>query len=377
MKNITIKAVATLLVIIACNSPQNPSYSYYNKAAVAVSITANKQSTSTYKITITGPEMTTIGPNEYSGGQRIELFVPEGNSRKFHFERFNGSGTLTDTGTTITTIGSGLNTVNVTLVSIVSTFDSSKIKLPFVVDDFSDGDSINNFGFYWYYYDDNTGVGPNDRAQIAPESEPSIIRTHFTQKERNAFGDLTDIWMIKIYSFQTGQTNGNKCATMPFTFGEPFEASFCSPGNACYIPFVAIGTYFTPVKDTFWGFNFIPQDSMDLTGVNSIKFSIKSRVNVLPKVTLKVKTANIDNYSIKPGNQLLGDEYGYYGYTFSVNPGAWQEKTIKITDLTLPGKWAHSFSFDISKCTGLAWEILGENLANKSDTLDLDNIILQ
>jgi uncharacterized protein (TIGR02145 family)/uncharacterized repeat protein (TIGR02543 family) len=110
----------TLLFLVSCDNPQIAASDSSNLKPVAVTILAKAQASSTYRITISGPAMATIGPDEYAGGQSIELYVPEGSDRAFHFERYDQNSILTDTGTSISDIGSGMNTVLVTLASVTT-----------------------------------------------------------------------------------------------------------------------------------------------------------------------------------------------------------------------------------------------------------------
>ena len=82
-------------------------------------------------------------------------------------------------------------------------------------------DNQNEFEFYWYYYDDNAGVGPNDRPQLFPALTPSVIDVPYTEKNRGGYDgtDATDTWQVKQYTFQVTEQLNKKCATMPFTFG--------------------------------------------------------------------------------------------------------------------------------------------------------------
>ncbi len=225
-------------------------------------------------------------------------------------------------------------------------------------------DDANEFEQYWYYYDDNAGVGANDRPQIAPDLQPSVIQVPYTERAREAFGDKSDTWKVKKYTFQVTESMGKKCATMPFKMGDPWKAEYCSGGKACATPYVGIGTMLA--KDS---------SSYDLTGAEKIRFKIKSRVNDL-KVRFKIQTLDIDKYANKPGDQLEGDEFGYYGVDFTVKPGDWQEIPVNIEELELPGDWAADFDFDITKCTKLAWEVTGDD-KNMVDTLDIAEVYIE
>jgi hypothetical protein len=225
-------------------------------------------------------------------------------------------------------------------------------------------DNQNDFEYYWYYYDDNAGVGPNDRPQLFPELTPTIVNVDYTEKDRGGYDgtDASDTWQVKQYTFTTTEHLAKKCGTMPFTFGDPWEADYCATGKACAMPFVGIGTMLTKEKG-----------SIDLTGVESIHFYAKSRVNELNEVTVKIETLDINEYAFKPGDQMEGDEFGYYGYVISVAPGDWQEFTIDVASLDLPGSWAHDFDFDITQCTKLAWEIKGDGEITV-DTFDIAEV---
>ena len=106
-------------------------------------------------------------------------------------------------------------------------------------------DDQNDFEFYWYYYDDNAGVGPQDRPQRAPMLDPSVIDVPYTERERHGYdgNDTADKWMVKEYKFQTTEALSKRCATMPFTFGDPWVAKYCQGENdTCAEPYVGIGT---------------------------------------------------------------------------------------------------------------------------------------
>lgn len=221
-------------------------------------------------------------------------------------------------------------------------------------------DDANEFEQYWYYYDDNAGIGENDRPQKAPTLNPSVIQSESTEGPREAFGDKSDTWPVKKYTFLVTESMSKKCATMPFKMGDAWEAGYCSKGEACAMPFVGIGTMLA--KDSA---------SVDLTGAEKIKFLIKSRKNDL-KVRFKIQTLQIDQFANKPADQLTGKEFGYYGVDFTVSPGDWQPQEIAIADLEIP-TWAEEIDFDITKCTKLAWEVTGDD-EHMEDTLDIAEV---
>ena len=233
-----------------------------------------------------------------------------------------------------------------------------------VIDNTFDDDQ-NELEYYWYYSDDNAGVGPNDRPQLFPELRPSVINVPYDSVERHAFDDMNDTWIIRKYKFQTTTSMGKPCATMPFTFGDPWEASYCAPGKQCAMPFVGIGTQL--IYDG---------GGMDIRGATALHFKIKSRVNTLNAVSVRIQTLDIDLYAEKPGSQMNGDEFGYYQYTFAVEPGDWQEMVVPLADLTLPGSWAYDFAFDTSICTKISWEIKGDGTIT-GDTVDITDVVLE
>lgn len=218
-------------------------------------------------------------------------------------------------------------------------------------------DNENNLEQYWYYYDDNAGIGENDRPQKAPELEASIIQTPYTETTVENFGTKSISWKLKTYQFKADESEGKQCATLPFKMGEPWEAGYCQE-EACAMPFVGIGTMLAA-----------DSQSLDLSAVTGIKFKIKSRVNELTEVRFKVQTLQVDQFANKAAKDLTGKEFGYWGYDFTVNPGTWQEKEILFDKLNRPS-WAEKIDFDQTKCTKLAWEIKGDD-SRMVDTLDI------
>ncbi|MBN1307542.1 MAG: hypothetical protein JXA18_06475 [Chitinispirillaceae bacterium] len=258
----------------------------------------------------------------------------------------------------------GLSQLKTSLTALIVTGTVSWLFADAVVDQLFD-DNQNEFEYYWYYYDDNSGWGPNDRPELFPELTPSVINVPSTEANREAMGDATDTYKVKKYTFQTVENLSKKCATMPFTFGDPWAASYCTGGKNCAVPFVGIGAMLTREKG-----------AIDLTGVTGIHFFIKSRVNTLNEVSVRLQTLDIDEYSLKNTADYQGDEFGYYGYTFSVETGDWQEVTVAVPeDLVIPA-WANKdFTFDITKCTKLSWEIKGTTDSSIThDTLDIADV---
>ncbi|MBN1759359.1 MAG: hypothetical protein JW863_13615 [Chitinispirillaceae bacterium] len=249
----------------------------------------------------------------------------------------------------------------IALLLLSVSWGDSRLFADQVVDNMFDDDQ-NELEYYWYYLDDNAGVGPNDRPQLFPDLKPSVINVPYDSMERHAFGDTNDTWIIKKYKFQTTTSMGKPCATMPFTFGDPWKAGYCTAGE-CAMPFVGMGTQL--IYDG---------GGMDIRGATHISFKIKSRVNTLNEVTVRMQTLDIDLYADKPGPQMVGDEFGYYQFTFAVEPGDWQDVLVPLNELTIP-LWAHDFAFDTTICTKLSWEIKGDGIIT-GDTVDIADVVL-
>lgn len=117
MRTFVSAGLCVCTAFLACRSPKSANSASERTATVQVEVFAKEQANSTYLLTISGNSMETIGPDEYQGGRTIEIYVPPGKNRVFRFERYNSSGELTDSGTTVTDIGSGMNDVAVSLVT--------------------------------------------------------------------------------------------------------------------------------------------------------------------------------------------------------------------------------------------------------------------
>lgn len=215
----------------------------------------------------------------------------------------------------------------------------------------------NNFGYYWYYYDDNAGVGENDRPQVKIPGTPSVIDVDFKDSVRHAFGDDNDTYVIKSYKFTRGNDGDQSFATIPFTLGSTWKTTY-GYGQA----YVGIGSMLCKNGS-----------KLDLTGAIAVKFKVRSHVNDLT-IRFKIQTKEIDDISEVKGDLLTGDEFGYYGAPVTVST-KWEEKEIKISDLELPGTWAREIPFNNKSATKLAWEVSKEaNPTTVKDTLDIDDI---
>ena len=225
---------------------------------------------------------------------------------------------------------------------------SSQFRL---VDDHSDGTNGNEFDYYWYYYDDLTGLGEYDRLQADPQSQPSVIDVPYVLEHREAYGDPADTLEIKNYEFTINEENGNRFATMPFTFGNSWETTL----GTSY-PYVGMVTMLAAEGK-----------SIDLSEMTGVKFRIRSRKEPL-NIVFKVQTLDIKQDSSQ----------AYYQDTISVTT-EWSEKTVAFEKIKQPA-WAQNlarFDFDLCHCTKLVWEVQQiTNTSLKYDTLDLDDIYL-
>lgn len=220
-----------------------------------------------------------------------------------------------------------------------------------VLDKHDDGTNQNDFLYYWYYYDDNAGMGADDRPQMAPTSTPTIIGPdiEFVEGPRHGFGNESDDYVVKTYTFKTGEEAGNKYATCPFVFGEEWETSY-GTGK----PYAGLGTMLTKEGE-----------GLDMTGATAVKFKIRSHKGPLA-IDFKIQTLDID----------LDSSFGYYQTSIAVTT-TWKEETVLIDDLAQPG-WAKTkapFKFDITKCTKIAWECQQEdNTTTTEDGIDVDDV---
>lgn len=233
-------------------------------------------------------------------------------------------------------------------------------------------DNQNDLEYYWYYFDDNAGVGANDRPQAAKTSKASVINVPFTEGARKFRGDASDTWKVKTYKFTRGTDGTNRYAVMPFTFGDVFE----TPEGWDMNPFVGIGTMLN--ADSQW---------LDLTGVSKIKFKIKSAKKDLT-VRFKVQTFEVDSISWGNATELAAEDnnpFGYYGkWDITASATGFTEVEVAISggtkgsgDLTAPAWAKKALPYNIKRCTKLAWEVNYEdNSTVTSDTLFIDDVEL-
>ncbi|NLW30041.1 MAG: T9SS type A sorting domain-containing protein [Fibrobacter sp.] len=221
-------------------------------------------------------------------------------------------------------------------------------------DDHSDGTNQNEFEYYWYYYDDNAGVKEDDRPRAGAGTTPSVVNVDYTEEPRHAFGDETDNHIVKKYVFTVGEEADNSYATMPFTFGEKWEASWCKT-EPCAWPYVGMGSMLCKEGDT-----------LDLNTATGVRFRIRSKTSEL-QVRFKVETMDI----------IEDSSYGYYQTMVTASPGEWTPYEIAFADMAQPD-WAEKdapFDFNLDLSAKLAWEVSGEdNTTIEEDCLDIDDI---
>jgi len=247
----------------------------------------------------------------------------------------------------------GRFTIKTALTGLMSVLAATSIfAVDALVDDNEDGTNANEFEAYWYYYDDNSGVKDDDRPQAAPESKASVINVPYTEKAREAFGNTSDTWKVKDYTFTCGTEGTNKFAMMPFTYGEKWTASY---GKAT--PYVGIGTMLA-----------VDGKYIDLKDAEAVSFKIRCRVNSELTVVFKVETFDISEDS----------SFAYYSKSIVVGSD-WSTETIELSSLLQPG-WtpaAAEREFAQDKVTKIAWEVpAGSNEDVTSDTLEVDDIII-
>ncbi|MBN1604779.1 MAG: T9SS type A sorting domain-containing protein [Chitinispirillaceae bacterium] len=232
-------------------------------------------------------------------------------------------------------------------------------------------DNQNDFEYYWYYFDDNAGMGNNDRPQAAPETQASVINVEATEKNREFKGDKNDTYKVKEYKFTRKTEGSNSYAIMPFTFGEVFE----TPEGWDMNPFVGVGTMLAA-----------DGDYIDLTGVEKVKFKIRSAGKDLT-VRFKVQTYEIDSISNGNADELEAEDnnpFGYYGkWDITATAGeSFTEVEVAISggtngqgDLTAPAWAKKALDYNLKRATKLAWEVnFEDNSTVESDTLFIDDI---
>lgn len=231
-------------------------------------------------------------------------------------------------------------------------------------------DNQNDMEFYWFCYDDSWRAGPTDRPQAAPQLAPTVIHGNYDEYARRSTPE--DDWQIRDYEIQTGVSVGEPCASLPFTMGQSWEIT---EGGVTFMltPYCGIGTALAGEGE-----------SIDLTGADSISFKIKSRVGA-QRVRFMVHTLPMDIHSDKALNEAFeGGEFAYHQMEISAKPGEWTRYAACIggdptgIDIKQP-VWvdggvhqAGMMDFDITRCTKLVWEVVGED--GNVDTLDVADV---
>ena len=244
-----------------------------------------------------------------------------------------------------------LCTATITLVLFNLFSQSSLLAQTVLIDDHTDRTNVNEFDGYWYYYDDYRTVYENDRGYLAPASRQSEINVDYEIYPPRNYDDFSKIPEYKrIYTFTFDEENGNTFATMPFTFGEPWE-TYTGEANS----YVGLATMLAPEGEC-----------IDLNEATAISFKIRSRSKKLT-FFFKVMTVDITNDSSEC----------YYRYELTTDT-QWKEYKINFTDLTQPEDTPESAvrEFSISQVTNIVWEVVDINATMVSDTIDLDDIII-
>lgn len=219
----------------------------------------------------------------------------------------------------------------------------------FLLDNHEDGTNENELEQYWYYYDDFAGTKEDDRPTAAPTSIPSKILVDSKDKEITL--DNGDKHIMQDYTFTVETEDDNTFATMPFEYGEIWEASY---GDAA--PFVGIGAGLSSKTDP-----------IDLSKATGIRFKMRSRGEPLT-VTFQVETKTI----------LERKTFDYHGTDLTATD-EWDEFEVSFEELEQPGwtETANEMELDLADIVQLAWQVHGEkNDAITGGVLDLDDIYI-
>lgn len=217
-----------------------------------------------------------------------------------------------------------------------------------LVDNCDDGDNENEFGAYWYYYDDNSGVAENDRPTSAPSSEPSVILVDYKDKEITLRSG--EKWTMKDYKFECDSTGTNKYANMPFEIGEIWESLEGWEAN----PFVGMGVM-------------LAQDgkSIDLKDAEKIKFKMKADQALT--VVFKVQLKSIDDDST----------FAYHQIELAATSD-WDDYEVSFAELEQPSWYTDDpVTFTTAEVTKLAWEVPEKSNSGLTEgVLSIDDIYI-
>jgi hypothetical protein len=197
-----------------------------------------------------------------------------------------------------------------------------------VLSDNNVSNSQNNWGGYWYYYDDNADKG-NSRIT-------------------NAFRFYPDSLMRYMMMFTSGEGNPNESsikgvAKCSYTFGSQ-NASFGSNLIGMGLDFIKNGGIANPIP-------------LNLTGADSITYWAYSSVPIVASILLQTKEVT---------------DYGYHQVNHSFSSG-WKKYTIVFNQLTQPG-WADKKPLSLNNVTQLAFQI-NEDAGNpQSATFWIDDL---
>jgi hypothetical protein len=198
---------------------------------------------------------------------------------------------------------------------------------PQLIDNFNDGDSINNFGYPWRYY---------------TEATYPIVTVY----GRPPAGSASS---INLSGFATGGTS-DKYAILPFTFGKSWRGS----NGGIAEPFVCMSALLAP------GGSYA-----DLSSAFGIHFKCKSHRSYL-NFTLMLESDDI----------IKDQTLAYYEKQFTTST-SWREFTFYFKDLMLPGWAINSRPFSKNKVVKFTWFCTRmDNTGVVSDTFDLDDVYL-
>jgi uncharacterized protein (TIGR02145 family) len=294
------------LVMISCENPGSADANRTTGGLVLIKVLARVQAVSTYTITITGSGMLQIGPLDYTGGQTVEIYVPVGTGRAFRLERYNQSSILTDTGTTVTDIGQGMNTVTVALVSVTAPLPGSPTILSATAGDglvtVSWG-SVSGATSYNLYYKAGVTVDIATGTKIAGVTSPKIV---------------TDLPNGTQYAFAVSAVNGG-------AEGNLSAVKTATPAATGSSSWIVTGTTLTDPDNNTYTTVTIGNQVWTVENLKTTKYSDGAAIAHVPDSTawayLDTSGSTMGAYCYNENSAANGAKYGALYNWHAVNTG--------------------------------------------------------
>ena len=176
----------------------------------------------------------------------------------------------------------------------------------------------NQFGYYWFFFDDNADGGNSTIPGVPKDGTKYTI------------------------TMSTGGHSG-KCLALPYKLGPKATTKE-------KINYIGCGTMLCPDKD-----------SLNIAGVTAITFWIKSDKETM--VDFMVLTKDIKDYA--------------YYHKVVTAPTEWTKDSVAISDLKQPGWQATDVAFNPKCVTRLQWQLHTDNVGkDSSGAIYLDDIII-